>query len=319
MGMAFRKLASLMGVLTLTLGLLLSGCGTTETTSGNTSGKIDGKIKVTTTIGMITDIVKNVGGDHVEVTGLMGPGVDPHLYKASQGDIAKLKEADIIFYNGLNLEGKMADIFVKLSREKPAIAVTEYIPETQLQEPPDFGGHFDPHVWFDVKMWMKAVERVRDGLIEAAPQHKADFEKNTQQYLKQLEELDAYAKTQLAQIPKERRVLVTAHDAFNYFGRAYDLEVKGLQGISTDSEYGLKDVQNLVDLLVQRKIKAVFVESSVPKRAIEAVVEGAKAKNHQVTIGGELFSDAMGDPGTKEGTYIGMVRHNVDTIVSALK
>ncbi|GAX89971.1 manganese transporter [Effusibacillus lacus] len=316
----FKKIIVFQAVLLLTLALVLAGCGANaQPGAGNTKKSIEGTVKVTTTTGMISDIVKNVGGEHVEVQGLMGPGVDPHLYKASQGDIAKLKKADIIFYNGLNLEGKMADIFVRMSREKPAIAVTEYIPESQLREPPDFAGHYDPHVWFDVKLWMKAVERVRDGLIEVAPDRKADFEKNTQQYLKQLEELDAYAKQQLAQIPKKQRVLVTAHDAFGYFGTAYDLEVTGLQGISTDSEYGLQDVQNLVDMLVQRKIKAVFIESSVPKRAIEAVVEGAKAKNHIVTVGGELFSDAMGDPGTQGGTYIGMVKHNVDTIVAALK
>ncbi len=297
------------------IGWVISGC-----TSGNTSSGVnDGKINITTTIGMIADIAENVGKEHVNVTGLMGAGVDPHLYKASQGDIAKLEESDIIFYNGLNLEGKMSDIFVKIARNKPTIAVTENIDESHLQQPAEFDGHYDPHVWFDVTLWMKAVERVRDGLIELDPDHKQDYEKNTEDYLKQLEELNQYAKDQIATIPKQSRMLVTAHDAFGYFGLAYDVEVKGLQGISTDSEYGLKDVQAMVDVLVDRKIKAVFVESSVPKRSIEAVVEGAKAKNHEVNIGGELFSDAMGDAGTIEGTYIGMVKHNVDTIVAALK
>lgn len=302
----------------LIMSFIITGCskGGTETNGSTTA---NGKIKATTTIGMITDIVKNVGGEHVIVTGLMGPGVDPHLYKASQGDMSKLKEANIIFYNGLNLEGKMSDIFIKMARDKPALAVTDYIDEAALREPPEFDGHYDPHVWFDVSHWMKAVERVRDGMIELDPKNKSDYERNAKDYLKQLDELDQYVRTQIASIPDSSRVLVTAHDAFGYFGDAYGIEVMGLQGISTDTEYGLHDVSSLVDLLVEREIKAVFIESSIPRRSIDAVVQGAKAKGHKVLIGGELFSDAMGDEGTVEGTYIGMVRHNVDTIVAALK
>lgn len=277
----------------------------------------DGPVKVTATTGMIADIVKNVGGKHVQVTGLMGPGVDPHLYKASQGDIEKLDDADIVFYNGLHLEGKMTDIFAKMGRSKPVIPVTEKIDKKSLLK--TTGGQYDPHVWFDVKLWMKATERVKEGLIQIDPAHKKEYEQQADAYLQKLTELDQYAQDQLKQIPEERRVLVTAHDAFGYFGRAYHVEVVGLQGISTASEYGLKDVQRIVNLLTERKIKAVFVESSVPKRSIEAVVQGAKQKRHQVTIGGQLYSDAMGQPGSEEGTYIGMVRHNVDTIVNALK
>ncbi|RXT04166.1 metal ABC transporter solute-binding protein, Zn/Mn family [Ammoniphilus sp. CFH 90114] len=302
--------------LLLIAGLFLTAC---STTNNNTPSAQDNTIQVTATTGMIADIAANVGGEFVTVNALMGPGVDPHLYKASQGDIAKLEEADIILYNGLNLEGKMADIFVRMASKKPAVQVTELIDEGALKEPPEFDGHYDPHVWFDVQLWMKVVERVRDAFIELDPTHKNGYTENAAAYLSQLEELDQYAKEQLALIPKESRVLVTAHDAFGYLGDAYDLEVLGLQGISTDAEYGLADVQELVDLLAQRNIKAVFVESSVSSKAIEAVVEGAKKKGHQVTIGGELFSDAMGDKGTEEGTYIGMVRHNIDTIVSALK
>jgi manganese/zinc/iron transport system substrate-binding protein len=298
------------------LAIMISGCTSAE---GTDTKEAEGKVKVTATIGMITDIVKNVGGEHVEVTGLMGPGIDPHLYKASQGDIAKLEEADIIFYNGLFLEGKMGDIFVKMASQKPTIYVTEYIPETSLQQPPEFEGHYDPHLWFDVELWMKAVERVRDSLIEVDPANKQHYDQNTTAYLEKLKELDQYMTEQFALIPEESRLLITAHDAFGYLGLAYDLEVMALQGISTDSEYGLRDVQELVNVLVERKVKAVFIESSVPKRAIEAVVEGAKAKGHNVIIGGELFSDAMGEDGTEEGTYIGMVKHNVDTIVSSLK
>ncbi|MFT9847741.1 metal ABC transporter solute-binding protein, Zn/Mn family [Aneurinibacillus sp. REN35] len=299
---------------------VVAGCSSTaKPTTQGAAQSTEGKVNVVATIGMIGDIAKNVGGEHVQVNGLMGPGVDPHLYKATQGDIAKLEKADVIFYNGLNLEGKMSDIFVRMAKQKPAIAVSESIDEAVLREPPEFQGHYDPHIWFDVKLWMKAVERVRDGLIEVDAEHKADYEKNAASYLKKLEELDAYARTQLASIPKESRVLVTAHDAFGYMGDAYGMQVMGLQGISTDAEYGLKDVQNLVNLLVKKKIKAVFIESSVSPQAIKAVVQGAKEKGHEITIGGELFSDAMGEEGTPEGTYIGMVRHNVDTIVKALK
>ncbi|WP_164985081.1 metal ABC transporter solute-binding protein, Zn/Mn family [Ammoniphilus sp. CFH 90114] len=303
----------------LSLSVILVGCAQT-TTQGNSAGDQEGPIQVTATIGMITDIVKEVGGEHVEAVGLMKAGVDPHLYKASQGDIKKLDEADLIFYNGLHLEGKMGDILEKMSSTKPTVAVTDGIDRSQLLAgDASLGEEFDPHVWFNVQLWMKAVEKVRDELSAFDSKHQADYQKNAEEYLKKLEELDAYAKEQLASIPKESRVLVTAHDAFGYFGEAYDMEVRGLQGLSTASEYGSKDVTELRDYLVSKKIKAVFVESSVPQKAIESVVEGAKEMGHELKIGGELFSDAMGKEGTEEGTYIGMVRHNVDTIVNALK
>jgi len=245
--------------------------------------------------------------------------VDPHLYKATQSDIQKLENADIIFYNGLNLEGKLSDIFVRMGAKKPTVAVTETIPPEKLREPGEFDGHYDPHVWFDISLWTYAVERVRDALMELDPEHAETYRQNAAAYMKQLQELDGYAKEQIAQIPERSRVLVTAHDAFGYFGQAYGMEVMGLQGISTDAEYGVKDVQNLVNTLVERQIKAVFIESSVSPKAIEAVVEGAKEKGHDVVIGGELFSDALGAAGTPEGTYIGMFRYNIDTIVNALK
>ncbi len=301
--------------LLLIMGLFLGACSNQEQ-AGSTPKDT---VQITTTTGMIADIAKNVGGERVAVQSLMGPGVDPHLYKASQGDIGKLDQADMIFYNGLNLEGKMADIFVRMASSKPTIQVTETIDEGALLEPEEFDGHYDPHIWFDVQLWMKAVERVRDALIEFDPVHKATYTKNAASYLAQLEELDQYGKEQISLIPEESRVLVTAHDAFGYFGAAYNMKVVALQGISTDAEYGLADVQALVDILVDRNIKAVFVESSVSSKAIEAVVEGARKKGHEVRVGGELFSDAMGDEGTEEGTYIGMFRHNIDTIVSALK
>lgn len=315
--MLFSKVRKRISIVLMTaLAVLVTGCGNDAGTGTSANGD---QIRAVATTGMIGDLVHNIGGEHVAVESLMGPGVDPHLYKASQGDIAKLGQAQVVFYNGLHLEGKMTDVFEQISKQKPAIAVTERMTEQELHKPAEFDGQHDPHVWFDVKLWMKAADRVKDGLIEADPAHKEQYEANTTAYKKQLQELDDYAREQLATIPKENRVLVTAHDAFGYFGSAYDIEVMGLQGLSTDSEYGLKDVQKLVDALVEKKIKAVFVESSVPKKAIEAVVQGANAKHHQVQIGGELYSDALGDAGTAEGTYIGMVRHNVDSIVKALK
>lgn len=295
--------------------LFITGCGN----SAKTSKQHKGKIQITTTIGMIKDIVNEVGGEHVAVVGLMKSGVDPHLYKASQGDIQKLEEANIIFYNGLHLEGKMIDIFEKMAKKKTTIAVSKDISEDQLRGWDDGTEGHDPHIWFNVKHWITATKTVRDELIKYDPDHKEDYQTNADAYIKKLEELDQYAEDKIASIPEQTRVLVTAHDAFGYFGDRYGIEVMGLQGISTASEYGSKDVSELRDFLVANKIKAVFMESSVPKKAINAVVEGAKKKGHNVKIGGELFSDAMGEEGTPEGTYIGMVRHNVDTIVDALK
>jgi manganese/zinc/iron transport system substrate-binding protein len=296
--------------------LAISACGQ----DGSQGSSASGKLKVTATTGMIADVVREVGGEHVDVTGLMGPGTDPHLYKASQGDIRRLDDAEIVFYNGLHLEGTMAEMMEKLSDRKPTVAVAEAIPEDRLITADQQGNAaLDPHVWFDVEHWIIVAEVVRDTLIEHDEANKADYEAQAAAYIEELEELDRYAAERMAEIPEEGRVLVTAHDAFGYFGKAYGIEVMGLQGISTASEYGSKDVSGLRDYLVENKIKAVFIESSVPKRSIEAVIEGASKLGHEVTIGGELFSDAMGEDGTPEGTYIGMVRHNVDTIANALK
>ena len=314
------RTAALAAALLAVLGL--SGC-VDQAGAGGASGSADvagRKINATVTIGMIAETVRNVGGDRVNVTALMGPGVDPHLYKASQGDIQRLSEADIIFYNGLNLEGKMNDIFVKMaSGGKPAVGVATAVPQAQLREPPEFQGHYDPHVWFDVDLWSHTVPPVVEALSKLDPGSKSLYEANGKAYQEKLAALHAYCREQVATIPKAQRVLITAHDAFGYFGRAYDIEVLGLQGISTVSEFSLKELQGLVDTVSSRKIKAVFVESSVSENSIKALVAGCKAKGHDVKIGGTLFSDAMGAPGTPEGTYDGMVRHNVDTIVAALK
>lgn len=294
----------------------LAACGEAPRSTGD-----GGKLRITATTGMIADAAAQVGGELVEVTGLMGPGIDPHLYKASQGDVKKLDDADVIFYNGLHLEGKMGEIFEQLEKSKPVVAISSYVKEEQLITDPSAtgGAAHDPHIWFDVRLWMTAVEVIRDTLAEKDPEHAAQYEANAADYLSKLEELDTYAKEQIAGIPETSRILVTAHDAFGYFGKAYDMEVKGLQGMNTMSEYGSKDVSELRDFLVENGIKAVFIESSVSPKSIESVIEGARKLGHEVTIGGELYSDAMGDAGTDEGTYLGMVKHNVDTIVKSLK
>jgi manganese/zinc/iron transport system substrate-binding protein len=309
-----KRLLTLIGMIIILMGgLILSGCGAAVSETTND------KVVVTTTIGQIGDAVKNIGGEHVEVHSLMGPGVDPHLYKAKQSDIGKLQEADIIFYSGLHLEGKMLEIFEKMNEEKPTYAIADSIPKEKLRKDAANNTAMDPHVWFDIDLWKIALKQVRDGLIEIDPQNKEEYIRNTEKYFSELDELKSYAEKEMSMIPEEQRVLVTAHDAFNYFGAKYDLQVLGLQGLSTDAEYGLRDVQSLVNTLVDRNIKAVFVESSISEKSINAVIAGAKDKGHEVSIGGELFSDAMGKEGTDEGTYIGMYRHNVDTIVDALK
>jgi manganese/zinc/iron transport system substrate-binding protein len=275
-------------------------------------------IRVVTTIGMITDVVHHVGGRRVSVTGLMGPGVDPHLYKASEGDVTSLSEADVVFYNGLHLEAKMGEVLERMGGRIKTAAVTRGIDTSLLLSPPEFQGAHDPHVWFEVRLWMSGVETIRDTLVELDPGSADSYRTNALAYLAKLESLETYIKEQTARLPESQRVLITAHDAFNYFGRAYGFEVRGLQGISTATEAGAADVQALAAFIVERRIPAIFVESSVPVRNIEAVQAAVKAKGFVVNIGGELFSDAMGNRGTEEGTYIGMVRHNVDTIVNAL-
>jgi len=311
--------ASLLALFLLASSAFLAACGGPPAAPQSVGVKAGGKLRVTATIGMIGDVAKNIGGEFVEVQTLMGPGVDPHLYKASQGDLSKLSDADLVLFNGLHLEGRMVDTLVSLSRRVNTVQVTDSIPETLLREPPEFQGHYDPHVWFDVSIWRYTAERIRDAFAAADPAHAEVFAANATAYLAKMDELHAYAKAQMATIPEAQRVLITAHDAFGYFGHAYGIEVTGVQGISTAGEYGLQDLERLVNLVVDRKVKAVFVESSVPTKSIEALIAGAAAKGHTVALGGELFSDAMGADGTPEGSYIGMVRHNVDTIVKALR
>ena len=292
---------------------LLAGCGD-DTTADNH----DGRLNVVTTTGQVGDIARNVGGDRVTVTTLMGPGIDPHLYKASAGDVERLRRADVIFYNGLHLEAKMGEVLERLGSRQPTVAVAEAIPEADLIAPPEFKGAHDPHVWFDARLWRHAVTATRAKLSELDPEHADGYRARADAYLQQLDDLHAYARAQFATVPRQQRVLVTAHDAFNYFGRAYDLEVRGLQGISTATEAGTGDVQDLAADIAARRIPALFVESSVSPRAIEAVRAAVRARGWNVEIGGEIFSDALGDAGTPTGTYLGMFRHNVDTITAAL-
>lgn len=277
------------------------------------------KIRIVTTTGMIGDAVENIAGRHAEVITLMGPGVDPHLFKATHGDLESLTNADIIYYNGLHLEGKMGEVFEKLSRTKPVIAVGEKIDEGRLRKVPGFQGSFDPHIWFDVKLWKEAVRNISEHLQQFDSAHRNDYADRSRRYIDQLDSLDREIRRSISEIPEMQRVLITAHDAFGYFGDAYGIEVRGLQGISTLSEFGLRDVTELVDFIITRKVKAIFVETSVSEKSIQAVVQGCREKEWDVKIGGSLYSDAMGDRGSPEGTYLGMVSANVRTIVESLK
>lgn len=277
------------------------------------------KLQIVATTGMIADALEHIVDTMAQVTAMMGPGVDPHLYKASRSDLSALREADIIFFNGLHLEGKMAEILSKLANQKPVIAVGDSLPVTRLITVDTVASSHDPHIWFDVSLWREAIQKMIEPLIGMKPEIQNELDKNLSSYLAELDQLHKAVKDSLADIPEGQRVLITAHDAFGYFGRAYSVDVKGLQGISTVSEFGLRDVKDLVDFIVARKIKAVFVESSIPERSLQAVVEGCLEQGHEVSIGGTLYSDAMGERGTPEGTYVGMVKANVSTIVSALK
>jgi manganese/zinc/iron transport system substrate-binding protein len=309
-----KNLIAFIQIFLLFLGFfsILGGCKPDE------NGE-DKKMLIVTTTGMIKDAVENIIGNNANVIALMGPGVDPHLFKATHGDLEKLTDADVIFYNGLHLEGKMGEVLEKLSTQKPVVAVSSGIPEHQLRAVPGFQGTHDPHIWFDVKLWQGAVRAVA-GFMQEHDNANADlYSANSLKYLARLDSLHEEVKVSILRIPEPQRVLITAHDAFGYFGDAYNIEVRGLQGISTVSEFGLKDVTYLVNFIISRKIKAIFVETSVSEKSINAVVQGCHQKGWDVKIGGSLYSDAMGQEGTPEGNYIGMVSANVRTIVEALK
>ncbi len=278
-----------------------------------------GKLKIVTTTTMLTDLVSEIGGDNIELQGLMGAGVDPHLYKASEGDVSKLYNAEIIFYGGLHLEGKLVDIFEKMEGSKNTVSLGDRLPKDQLIPSEYFASNYDPHVWFNIQFFKQFSQIVTEELSKADPKNAENYKANNIKYQKKLDDLEIDIQATIATLPEEKRILVTAHDAFNYFGKAYGFNVVGLQGISTATEAGVKDVQNLSDFIIENKVNAIFVESSVPRRTIEALQQSVMSKKHQVEIGGSLYSDALGTKGTDEGTYIGMFKYNVNTIVNALK
>lgn len=277
-----------------------------------------GPLQVVTTIAQLADTARRLGGDRLEVRSLMGEGVDPHTYRQTRSDIATLRRADLVLWNGLYLEAQMEDLLRELGREKPVVPLAERLPPELLLGHPAYPGKFDPHVWMDVSLWRRIGEIARDVLSEVDRDGAGLYRSNAAAWLAELDELEAYVRRVLATVPERERVVISAHDAFNYFGRAYGYEVIGIQGLSTESEAGLAEVEKLVALIVERRIKAVFVETSVADRNVKALVEGAAARGHTVRIGGSLFSDAMGAPGTYEGTYVGMLDHNATVIARAL-
>ena len=309
--------------------LLIPGCNNKKSDS-HPNGAVQQEIKafsgdypidVLCTTGQVAEMVRRIGGKHLEVTALMDHGTDPHLYKPLANDMLKLTTADIIFYNGLHLEGRMADHFVQRARKKPTYAVTEGLvsrKDKRLREPPEFEGMYDPHVWHDVSMWSDCVNDVAEVLAKLDPPHAAEYDKNSQRYMVELTELHQHCQDQIAKIPEPNRILVTAHDAFGYFGKAYGIEVMGLKGISSDEEIDLAHQEKVQKMLIDRKIPAVFVESTINARAIEALIEPCQAAGWDLQNGGELYSDALGKAGSDASTYAGMIRENVKTIVEAL-
>lgn len=279
----------------------------------------EGELTVVATTSVVADLVEQIAGDHVEVIGLMGPGVDPHLYRASEGDVERMAGADIVFYNGFHLEGRMSELLAQMAdRGTATVPVAEVIDPSELLTPPEFEGAYDPHVWMDVAMWRRTPARVAEALAEMDPDNADSYRTNAETFTDKLTELDQFVRTEVERIPENLRVLVTAHDAFNYFGRSYGFEVRGLQGISTVAEAGTADVQELSRFVAERQIPAIFVESSVSPRSIEAVRAAVRARSFEVEVGGNLFSDALGGEGSGAEDYEGMIRHNIMTIANAL-
>ncbi len=276
------------------------------------------KINVVTTIGMIHDLVENIAQNRVNLSGLMGPGIDPHLYKATEGDVNTLTKADVIFYNGLHLESKMGEIFKKMKRNKITVAVSEQIDSRFYIKSKEFQGNPDPHIWFNVELWIKAANAVKETFVKIDPAHKDFYSQNAKNYNKQLIDLHKYVKKQAELIPQDNKVIITAHDAFNYFGQAYGFKVIGIQGISTATEAGIADIKEIASFIVKNKIPAIFIETSVSPKTMKALQEAVSAQNYNVKIGGQLFSDAMGPKGSNTGNYIGMVKHNINTIKNSL-
>ncbi len=321
------KSFKLVSALALTAFLAMAGCQDAND-HGHASARAYGHqfqgdypIRIVCTTGQVAEMIARLGGDMVAVEGLMGPGVDPHLYSPVASDTRKLSAADAIFFNGLHLEGRMGSIFVNQARKKATYAVTEELEQRKdqrLREPPEFEGLYDPHVWHDPRLWADCATDAAAMLAEFDPQHADDYRKNAEAYRAELAELDKFCREQLAAIPADRRILITAHDAFGYFGIAYDLEVHGLKGISTEEEKDLGRQEEILDMIIERKIPAVFVESAVAPKTVEALVEPSRARGWDLKIGGELYADALGPAGTDDAAYAGMIRHNVRTIAAAL-
>ena len=310
-----RKHKKLFGIV-LSLTLLLAGCSQPAANTDSTKDKLE--VVATTT--MLADLSRIIGGEAVTVSGLMGPGIDPHLYQASAGDVTLMQEAEVVVYNGLHLEGKMGEIFENLTRlDVYVLCIEDGIDKSMLLVSEDDAQVYDPHIWFDVAIWKQAAQAVAEGFQEADPGNSGEYGANLENYLKELDELEEYIRERSLELPEEQRVLVTAHDAFQYFGKAYGFEVRGLQGISTDAEAGTADVSALAEFIAERRIKAIFVESSVPPKTIEALQAAVQSKGFDVVIGGELYSDSLGDETSGDGTYILTFRSNIDTIVDALK
>ncbi|MBN6206057.1 zinc ABC transporter substrate-binding protein [Ralstonia pickettii] len=303
------------GIAVVAVVLLLAACNSEAGSSDGTNDSDNEKIKVLTTIAQIGEPISVIGGDRVEVESLMGPSVDPHLYNPTQSDINKVDEAEVIFYSGLNLEANMVEVFESIGDSKPVLAIGDTLPEDVLLE--DEEGVVDPHIWFDIDLWEDALDAAVDELKEYSPDDADYFEENKEAYFAELADLKEEAE-KLKDIPESSRVLVTAHDAFGYFGRLHDIEVVGLQGLSTEDEIGISDINDTIAIIKEHQVPAIFVESSINSSSIEAVIEGAKSEGIDIELGGELFSDAMGSPDSEEGTYIGMYRHNVNTIYDAL-
>ena len=319
MGNLVYPWASRLLVVTL-VGLFLPGCNPGSSQQNPQEASSTAPLKVVATTSIAADLVSQIGGDHVHVDGLMGPGVDPHLYKASEGDVLKMAQADVIFYNGLHLEGKMTDVFEQMNSKgiHTYEIAKEALPDSVLIQSTNFSGAHDPHVWFDVSLWISCTAYVSEVLSSLKPTEKAYFEERTAAYVRSLELLEQYVEEQAARVPASQRVLITSHDAFGYFGEAYGFEVRALQGLSTVAEAGTADVQELANFVADRRIPALFIESSVSPRGIEAVKAAVEARNFEVVIGGFLYSDALGNPDSPEGTYVGTVRYNIDTIVEGL-
>ncbi len=285
-----------------------------------TEGPKKEQLQIVCTTGMLADAAKQLtlGIDSIQLITLMGPGTDPHLYKASQADVLALSRADLIVYNGLHLEGKMNDLFKKLPAQK-TYAAADGVAEEDLINASDYPGAYDPHLWFDLSLWAQLVDSLGERLAILLPEQSGKIRTNTKNYQQRLLETHKWAKTKLLQIPENQRVLITAHDAFKYFGRAYSVEVRGLQGISTTAEYGIADISALADFIAQRKIKAVFIENSVDPRAIQAVIEAVESRGEELKLGGELYSDALGGSDGPAANFLGMFRYNVQTIYQSLK